>query len=108
MSNAEPSTDLCSDFPLKLTDTAVIASTANNRHVTKMQVHNGVYYRYMPYAPGLDFAVNSFQQFLSPHSISPSRLLKLSGMSSDNYGQCTYYQGKTCMLYMHVTLFIRI
>jgi len=93
MSNADPSMDVCADFPLKLSDGVGIAAQQGSLARGQIQLYKDVFYRFMPYAPGLDFAVNSFQQFLSPHSIPPSRLLRLSGKSTDNYGQCTYYQG---------------
>ena len=93
MSNADPSTDACADSPLKLVEGEGIASRKGNAVSGKVQLYNGVYYRFMPFAPGLDFAVNSFLQFLSPHSAPPTRLLRLPGKSSDNYGLCSYYQG---------------
>jgi hypothetical protein len=96
MANPDPGMDVCAEFPLKLVDARHFADDGTNDGSTRglIQLHKDVYYRIMPFAPGTDFAVNSFQQFMSPHSIAPSRLLRLSGKSSDNYGQCTYYQGE--------------
>lgn len=96
MANPDPGMDVCADFPLKLVDSRTFADDGSNTGSTRGRIHchNGVYYRIQPHAPGTDFAVNSFLQFMSPHSIAPSRLLRMAGKSSDNYGQCTYYQGK--------------
>lgn len=94
MTNPDPGMDVCADFPLKLIDGANLAIAATTQARGSVQLYQDVYYKFMPYAPGVDFAVNSFLQFLCPVSIAPSRLLRLSGKSSDNYGQCTYYQGK--------------
>ena len=95
MTNPDPGMDVCADFPLKLIDGAHLAIAADPQAPRgTVQLYQGVYYKFMPFAPGVDFAMNSFLQFLCPVSIAPSRLLRLSGKSSDNYGQCTYYQGK--------------
>lgn len=109
MANAEPGTDVCADFPLKLADAETFMDDGSNLGSTrgKMQLHQGVYYRINPYAPATDFVVNSFLQFLGPLSVSPSRLIRISGKSSDNYGRCTYYQGISACIHLQV-LFLRI
>lgn len=96
MANPDTGMYVGAAFPLKLADPNTFADDGSNLGSTRgrIHLHQGVYYRIKPYAPGMDFAVNSFLQFLSPRSIAPSRLLRLSGKSSDNYGQCTYYQGE--------------
>jgi hypothetical protein len=104
MANPDTGMYVGAEFPLKLADPHTFADDGTNTASTKGRIclYQGVYYRIMPYAPGIDFAVNSFLQFLTPRSIAPSRLLRLSGKSSDNYGQCTYYQGESAVRSMCV------
>jgi hypothetical protein len=95
--------ELCAEFPLKLAENADFASA---RQRNKVQFYQNVYYRFMPYAPATEFSINSLLQMLMPHCVAPSRLLRLSGKSSENYGQCTYYQGEySGVIYVFCVLF---
>jgi hypothetical protein len=54
--------------------------------------HNGVFYKYRPYAPGIEYAVNSLNRLLLDEISLPTLLIKLEGRSEGNFGEVAYYQ----------------
>ena len=87
------STDTTTTFPLKTTATQQFIDDGSNIASTKgrIKLYNGIYYRIMPYAPGIDYAINSFGQFLTPQYTAPTCLFRRTGATNE---QCTYFQGK--------------
>jgi ankyrin repeat protein/tetratricopeptide (TPR) repeat protein len=54
--------------------------------------HDGVFYKFQPYAPGIEYAVNSLNLLLLDEISLPTQLLKLEGRSGGNLGDVAYYQ----------------
>eukprot|EP01038_Epipyxis_sp_PR26KG_P005645 gene5645-7795_t len=55
----------------------------NNKYSTMVR------YKYNPFAPGIEFLMNSFHRLLLDESLPPTRLIRIVGKSSGNYGQET-------------------
>ena len=54
--------------------------------------YKDVAFRCMPYAPGLDYVLNNLTSFLSDRLVYPTRLIRLLGKNSSNYGKVVIYQ----------------
>lgn len=75
-------------FPLTLPNTAEFKMN--------MICHHSVYFKYMPYLPGIEFSVNSFNILLLGEILMyPIRFIKVMGRSKNNYGQVAFYQAST-------------
>jgi len=75
-------------FPLTLPNTA--------EYKMNMICHHSVYFKYMPYLPGIEFSVNSFNILLLGEILMyPIRFIKVMGRSKNNYGQVAFYQAST-------------
>mmetsp|Transcript_10267 Transcript_10267/g.14154 ORF Transcript_10267/g.14154 Transcript_10267/m.14154 type:complete len:104 (+) Transcript_10267:1392-1703(+) len=60
--------------------------------------HHSVYFKYMPYLPGIEFSVNSFNILLLGEILMyPIRFIKVMGRSKNNYGQVAFYQASTVL-----------
>jgi ankyrin repeat protein len=53
---------------------------------------NEIFYKLMPYAPGIEFAVNSLNKLILDETSVPTRLIKLRGRSPNNWNNVAYYQ----------------
>lgn len=80
------------------TDSVLSISTPKNgektfgRHPTAVDKDKKIFYKYWPYAPGIEFVVNSFNKVLLEDISLPTSLVKLVGRSVDNYSQVAIYQ----------------
>jgi len=54
--------------------------------------YKGVHYKYWPYAPGIEFTVNSLNKILLEDISLPSKIIKLVGKGAGNFGQVAIYQ----------------
>ena len=83
-----PSGDQNTLFPLTL--------PATSDYKMNMICHHSVYFKYMPYLPGIEFSVNSFNILLLGEILMyPIRFIKVMGRSKNNYGQVAFYQAST-------------
>lgn len=54
--------------------------------------HEDVYYKLAPYAPGIEFAVNSLSRLLLEELAIPTRLLRIEGFSVPTWARVVHYQ----------------
>jgi len=84
-------TDLVVANPLSIHDNLHLVE---NKPKFVMAFKN-IAFKYMPHAPGIDFALCHLIAPLEEGIVHPTRLIRLIGKNSNNYGKVAYYQAST-------------